>query len=111
MKQTTLITLCLQLSIFTVFGQNLTDTWYETQNPDASLEIMIDKNNEAYSGTFNWKWKTGISTVNTPLDNVIVKKDSLLLELTHANLALNFKLKKEDNTDNFKGFFISDHAN
>lgn len=105
MKIKTGITLCLQLFIFTLFGQNINGKWYEIQDPNSSLEFTIDKTNEAYFGSFNWQWKTWISTVNAPLDHVIVKNDSLLLEITHADLKLNFKLKKEYKTENYKGFF------
>ena len=81
--------------MYSLFGQNITGKWYETQNPNASLEVTIDKNNNAYSGSFNWKWKNWISTVNAPLDHVTVKNDSLLFELTHDNFKLSFKLKKD----------------
>jgi len=91
--------------MYSLFGQNITGKWYETQNPNASLEVTIDKNNNAYSGSFNWKWKNWISTVNAPLDHVTVKNDSLLFELTHDNFKLSFKLKKDTETDTYKGFF------
>ncbi|WP_373515908.1 M1 family metallopeptidase [Persicitalea sp.] len=105
MKSAILLLMCFQLSVYTLFGQNITGKWYETQNPNASLEIVIDKNNDYYSGTFNWQWKTWISTINAPLDHVTVKNDSLLFELTHDNFKLNFKLKKDNETDTYKGFF------
>lgn len=105
MKSKLLIFLCLQLSIGSLYAQNITGKWYETQNPNASLEITIDKNNDYYSGTFNWEWKNWISTVNAPLDHVTVKNDSLLFELTHAKRKPNFKLQKDNETDTYKGFF------
>ena len=105
MKRKIIILLSLQLSFYTLFGQNITGKWYEIANPNASLEITIDRNNDAYSGTFTWEWKSWISTVNAPLDQVLIKNDSLLLELTHADVTFNFKLRKDDKTDSYKGFF------
>ena len=104
MKRKILILICFQLSIFTLLGQNIAGKWYEIEKPNADLEITINKNNEAYSGTFNWEWKGWVSTVNAPIDNVTVKKDSLLFEITHASYTFNFKLKKDDKTDTYKGF-------
>lgn len=105
MKKTTLITLCLQLSIFTLFGQNITGKWYEIQDPNASLEFTIDKTNYAYSGIYNWESRDRTSTINTPIESVILKNDSLLITIKYSNYLLNFKLKKEDKTENYKGFF------
>jgi aminopeptidase N len=105
MKKITLIILCLQLSIFTLFGQNITGKWYEIDMSNSDLEITIEKNNQTYSGTFNWKFKDWINTVNAPLTNVIIKNDSLLFELTHGNFKPNFKLQKDNETVTYKGFF------
>ena len=105
MKKTTLITLCLQLSIFTLFGQNITGKWYEIQDPNADLEFTIDKTNDAYSGIYNWESKVRTSTINTPIESVILKNDSLLIAIKYSNFLLNFRLKKEDKTENYKGFF------
>lgn len=105
MTRKTLITLSLQLSIFTLFGQNITGKWYEIEDPNASLEITIDKTNGTYSGTFNWEWKGGVRTVNAPIDQIIVKNDSLFFELTQLNFKLNYKLQKDSETDTYIGFF------
>jgi aminopeptidase N len=105
MKKTTLITLCLQLSIFTLFGQNITGRWYEIQDPNASLEFTIDKTNDAYSGIYNWERKDQTSTINTPIESVTVKNDSLLIAIKYSNYLFNFRLKKEDKTENYKGFY------
>ena len=80
MKPKTIILLSLQLSIYTLFGQNITGKWYEIQNPNAILEITIDKNNDTYSGTYNWEWKNRTNTINAPLDKVLIKNDSLLIK-------------------------------
>jgi aminopeptidase N len=105
MKKTTLITLCLQLSIFTLFGQNITGKWHEIANPNASLEITLDKTSDNYSGIFNWEGKSGINAVNSPLNDVTVKNDSLFFELTYRDFRLNYKLQKDNETDTYKGFF------
>lgn len=107
MKKITLIILCLQLSIFTLFGQNITGKWYEIDMSNSNLEITIEKSNQTYSGTFNWKFKNWINTVNAPLANVTIKNDSLLFELTHGNFKPNFKLQKDNETDTYKGFFYA----
>jgi aminopeptidase N len=105
MKKTTLITLCLQLSIFTLFGQNITGKWYEIQDPNASLGFTIDKTNDAYSGIYNWERKDQTSTINTPIESVTVKNDSLLIAIKYSNYLFNFRLKKEAKTENYKGFY------
>lgn len=105
MKKTTLILICLQLSFFTLFGQNIAGKWYEIENPDANLEIKIIENNESYSGTFNWKFKNWINTVNAPLDQITFENDSLFFELTHGNFKPNFKFIKDNETETYKGFF------
>ena len=108
MKKTTLIVLCLQLSLFTLFGQNVTGKWYEIENPNASLEITINKNNDVFSGSFTWEWKSWINTVNAPLGNLTFKNDSLLFELTHGNFKPNFKLQKNNKKNTYHGFFYVD---
>jgi len=105
MKRKILILISLQLSVYTLFGQNITGKWYEIEDQNASLEITIDKTNDTYSGTFNWEWKGGIRTVNAPIDQIIVKNDSLFLELTQLNFKLNYKLQKDSETDTYIGFF------
>tara|TARA_R110002049_G_scaffold41236_8_gene124513 strand:- start:3665 stop:5650 length:1986 start_codon:yes stop_codon:yes gene_type:complete len=105
MKPKTIILLSLQLSIYTLFGQNITGKWYEIQNPNAILEITIDKNNDTYSGTYNWEWKNRTNTINAPLDKVLIKNDSLLIELKFSNYTINYKLQRDDKTETYKGFF------
>jgi aminopeptidase N len=105
MKRKTLIILCLQLSICTLLGQNITGKWHETSNPDASLEINIKENNETYSGTFSWEWKNWYSSINAPLSKVIIKNDSLLFELKHKDYLLNYKLQWNTETSTYNGFF------
>jgi aminopeptidase N len=104
MKKTTLIVISLQLSIFSLFGQNITGKWYEIYGSNSDLDITIENNNEGYSGTFNWKFKNWINTVNAPLDQITVKNDSLLFELTNGNFKLHFKFLKDNETDTYKGF-------
>ncbi|SFZ93965.1 Peptidase family M1 [Flaviramulus basaltis] len=105
MKSKIIVLLSLQLSIYTLFSQNITGTWYEIAKPNASLEIIIDKNNDIYSGIYNWEWKNGTNTINTPIDNVLIKNDSLLIELNYLDYNLNFKLQKDNKTETYKGFF------
>lgn len=105
MRKEIILLISLQLSIYSLFGQNITGKWYEIENPNASLEINIIENNDTYSGAFNWEWKNRTNTMNAPLDKVQNKNDSLLIELTHTNYTFNFKLKRDDKTDTYKGFF------
>tara|TARA_R110000868_G_scaffold1389_9_gene10731 strand:+ start:4072 stop:6033 length:1962 start_codon:yes stop_codon:yes gene_type:complete len=100
-----MVLLSLQLSICSIYAQNITGKWYEIGDPNASLEITIDKNNDTYSGIFTTERKNWISTVNAPLDKVLIKNDSLLLELTQAGYKLNYKLQRDDKTDTYNGFF------
>lgn len=105
MKKITLILICLQLYFFTLFGQNITGKWYEIEGQNSNLEITINKNSDAFSGSFTWEWKNWINTVNAPLKNLNITKDSIKFELVQNNFNLNFKLKKEQETDTYKGFF------
>lgn len=107
MEPKLLILLCLQLSIGSLYAQTPAGKWYETENPNASLEINIDKTSDTYSGTFNWERKSQINVVNAPLKNVTVKNDSLLFELAQGSFKADFKLKKDNETDGFKGFFYN----
>ncbi|MBZ9786686.1 M1 family metallopeptidase [Psychroflexus sp. CAK57W] len=101
------ILLCLQLSIGSLYAQTPAGKWYETENPNVSLEINIDKTSDTYSGTFNWERKSQINVANAPLKNVTVKNDSLLFELAQGSFRADFKLKKDNETDGFKGFFYN----
>ena len=105
MKRKILVLLSLQFSIYALFGQNITGKWYKVQHPNASLVINIEKNNDNYFGTFNWEQKDWINVVNAPLENLIIKDDSLLFELTYASFKPNFKLQKDNETGTYKGFF------
>lgn len=108
MKRTALLLICLQLSMYSLFGQNITGKWYETQNPNASLEIVIDKNNDHYSGTINWELKGWANIINAPLKNLSIKNESLFFELTPEfapPVELSFQLKKDNETDTYKGFY------
>ena len=89
MKRKILVLLSLQFSIYALFGQNITGKWYKVQHPNASLVINIEKNNDNYFGTFNWEQKDWINVVNAPLENLIIKDDSLLFELTYASFKPN----------------------
>jgi aminopeptidase N len=95
----------LQLSICTLFGQNITGNWYEIESSRSSLEIIIEENNNTYFGSFTWEWKNWINTVNTPLDKVSIKNDSLFLEFTHANRVVNYNLQWKDSTNTYQGLF------
>jgi len=103
MKRKILLVLSLQLFFTTVFAQSITGKWFEIENPNANLEITIDENNNTYLGTFNMEWKNWVNTVNAPLDNVLVKGDSLLLDLTNANIPFNYKLRWDNEANNYKG--------
>lgn len=105
MKSKLLILLCLQLSIGSLYAQNITGKWYEIEDPNGNLEITIDKTSDNYSGTFNWEWKGRLRTVNAPIDQIIVKNDSLFFELTQLNLKFNYKLQKNSETDTYIGFY------
>ncbi len=105
MSVKTLLSLCLQVWICSLSAQDLIGKWYETENPRASLEINIERNNNEYNGTFTWKWKDRLSTLNSPIDKVEVKGDSLLFQLTHANSKVYFNLEKDNQTDTYKGFY------
>jgi len=100
-----LVLLCLQLSFYALFGQNITGKWYEIESEQSSLEIIIEENNHALSGSFNWEWKNWINTVNGILDKVTVKNDSLFFELKHADRTVNYKLHWKNSTNTYEGFF------
>lgn len=104
MKQKIIILLWLHLSICSLYAQNLTGKWHEIENPTTILEITIGKEKEGYSGSFNWEWKSWINTINAPLDQVIIKNDSLFLKLKHADVIFDFKLRFDDETGTYKGF-------
>nr|WP_240961595.1 M1 family metallopeptidase [Nonlabens sp. Ci31] len=104
MKKEIILLITLQLSIYSLFGQNITGKWYEIKSKNSSLEVSIDQNSNNYSGTFSWKWGNWINKINAPIDQVLIKNDSLLFEITHANATYNFKLKKDDKTANYEGF-------
>lgn len=105
MKSKLLILLCLQLSIGSLYAQNITGKWYEIEDPNGNLEITIDKTSDNYSGIFNWEWKGSLRTVNAPIDQIIVKNDSLFFELTQLNFKFNYKLQKNSETDTYIGFY------
>jgi hypothetical protein len=75
-------------------GKNITGKWYEIQDPNASLEFTIDKTNDAYSGIYNWERKDQTSTINTPIESVTVKNDSLLIAIKVFKLSFKFQIKK-----------------
>ncbi len=107
MKKLILFTLLLFFTINFSHAQDITGKWYETGNPNASLEITINKNDNNYYGTYSWEWKNRTNTANAPLDNVLIKKDSLLLELTYSSFPINYRLKWDGKTDTYKGFFYA----
>jgi aminopeptidase N len=94
--------------MYSLFGQNITGKWYEIQNANSSLEINIEKNNDNDFGTFNWELKGWANIINAPLKNLSIKNDSLFFDLTPdltlGSVELSFKLKKDTETDTYKGF-------
>ncbi|WP_223269130.1 MULTISPECIES: M1 family metallopeptidase [unclassified Polaribacter] len=104
MKRKILFLLSFQLTIFTLFSQNITGKWYEIKDTP-SLEVTIKKNNNLYSGTFNWEWKNYMNAVNAPLYDLVVKNDSLLFELRHNGDIENYKLQWNAKTNTYTGFY------
>lgn len=104
MKKGIILLISLQLSIYSLFGQNITGKWYEIKSRNSSLEVSIDQNNDNYSGAFSWKWGNWINKINAPIDQVMINNDSLLFDITHAKTTYNFKLKKGGKTANYEGF-------
>ncbi|TXD53072.1 MULTISPECIES: M1 family metallopeptidase [unclassified Polaribacter] len=106
MKRKIIFALIFQISICTLFSQNKTGKWYETKLENSNFKITIEENNDIYSGTFNWEWDNWINNVNVPIDEVLFKKDSLLFEITNGGYALNFKLKRDVETETYDGFIF-----
>ncbi len=105
MLQRILLLIIILASKGLLFGQDVAGNWYEIQDSNSNLEITIDNNDGTCSGTFNWEWKNWINTINTPLNNVLIKNDSLFFELTFENRTFNYKLHWKDSTDTYEGFF------
>ena len=99
-----LLFLCLQVWICSLSPQNLIGVWYEIEHPRANLEITINENNDIYSGTFSWEWKTWVNTIKKPLNKVELKNDSLFIELNHANSTYHYKLERDTLTNTYNGF-------
>ena len=111
MTKKIILLLSFSFSVFNVFGQSIAGKWYETQNPNSNFEINFEKDNENYLGTFNNQWKNGNKTVNKPADKVIIKNDSLVIDFTHASFPFSFKLKKDAETETYKGFLFVNNRN
>ncbi len=104
MNKKILVLLTLQLFVSALFGQDISGKWYEIEVSDANLEINIDQDKEGYSGTFSTERKNWINIANAPIDNIIVKKDSLLFDLTRTGFTYNYKLRLDDESKTYKGF-------
>ena len=105
MKRKIIFLLFFQILICPLFSQDITGKWFDVKNAYNGAEITIDKNNETYSATFNWEWKNWYTIINRPVNKIIVKNDSLLFELRDQFGLLNYKLKWDEKTNTYTGFF------
>jgi aminopeptidase N len=101
--------LILSLSISSTFAQDLSGKWYDHNQTNGHIELIIHQENDQLRGSYNSVSENGINVIDGPVEAIVRKGDSLILDIMQSGYRLVYKLQYHSATDSYNGarFFRS----